>query len=111
MTLAALEHRGAAAETPQSLDAYRRTAESVQPDDLATLIYTSGTTGYPKGVMLTHNNIRSNIEATRYKLPFEGNDVALSFLPLSHIFERMGDYLMTSARLLGPTRRTYRLKK
>jgi len=94
MTLAALEHRGAAAETPQSLDAYRRTAESVQPDDLATLIYTSGTTGYPKGVMLTHNNIRSNIEATRYKLPFEGNDVALSFLPLSHIFERMGDYLM-----------------
>jgi long-chain acyl-CoA synthetase len=94
MTLAALEHRGAAAETPQSLDSYRRVAESVQPDDLATLIYTSGTTGNPKGVMLTHNNIRSNIEATRYKLPFEGNDVALSFLPLSHIFERMGDYLM-----------------
>jgi long-chain acyl-CoA synthetase len=94
MTLAALEHRGAAAETPQSLDSYRSTAEGVQPDDLATLIYTSGTTGNPKGVMLTHNNLRSNIEATRYKLPFEGNDVALSFLPLSHIFERMGDYLM-----------------
>ena len=94
MTLAALEHRGSAAETPQSLESYRRVAESVQPDDLATLIYTSGTTGNPKGVMLTHNNIRSNIEATRYKLPFEGNDVALSFLPLSHIFERMGDYLM-----------------
>ncbi|HEY0242820.1 MAG TPA: long-chain fatty acid--CoA ligase [Gemmatimonadaceae bacterium] len=94
MTLAALEHRGAAAETPQSLESYRSVAESVQPDDLATLIYTSGTTGNPKGVMLTHNNIRSNIEATRYKLPFEGNDVALSFLPLSHIFERMGDYLM-----------------
>ena len=94
MTLAALEHRGSAAETPQSLESYRRVAEGVQPDDLATLIYTSGTTGNPKGVMLTHNNIRSNIEATRYKLPFEGNDVALSFLPLSHIFERMGDYLM-----------------
>ena len=93
-TIAALEQRGAAAETPQSLESYRRTSEGVEPEDLATLIYTSGTTGNPKGVMLTHNNIRSNIEATRYKLPFEGNDVGLSFLPLSHIFERMGDYLL-----------------
>ncbi len=93
MTLAALEHRGAAAETPQSLEEYQQTADGVEPDDLATLIYTSGTTGNPKGVMLTHNNIRSNVEASR-KLPFEGDDVALSFLPLSHIFERMGDYLM-----------------
>jgi long-chain acyl-CoA synthetase len=94
MTIAGLEQRGAAAETPQSLDDYRRGAESVEPDDLATLIYTSGTTGQPKGVMLTHNNIWSNLEAVRYKLPFEGDDVALSFLPLSHIFERIGDYLM-----------------
>lgn len=94
MTLAALEHRGAAAETPHSSAEYRRISGSVQPDDLATLIYTSGTTGNPKGVMLTHDNIHSNIEATRYKLPFRGDDVALSFLPLSHIFERMGDYLM-----------------
>jgi long-chain acyl-CoA synthetase len=94
MTLAALEHRGAAAETPQSLAEYKRVADSVSPDDLATLIYTSGTTGNPKGVMLTHNNIRSNIDATRVQLPFRGDDVALSFLPLSHIFERMADYLM-----------------
>lgn len=94
MTMAGLEHRGAAAETPQALDDYRNGAEAVAPDDMATLIYTSGTTGNPKGVMLTHNNIRSNIEATRYKLPFEGDDVALSFLPLSHIFQRMGDYLL-----------------
>jgi long-chain acyl-CoA synthetase len=94
MTIAGLEHRGAAAETPQALDDYRNGAEAVAPDDLATLIYTSGTTGNPKGVMLTHNNIRSNIEATRTKLPFEGNDVALSFLPLSHIFQRMGDFLL-----------------
>jgi long-chain acyl-CoA synthetase len=94
MTMAGLEHRGAAAETPQALDDYRNGARAVAPDDLATLIYTSGTTGNPKGVMLTHNNIRSNIEATRYKLPFEGDDVALSFLPLSHIFQRMGDYLL-----------------
>ncbi|MGI9043116.1 MAG: AMP-dependent synthetase/ligase [Gemmatimonadaceae bacterium] len=94
MTLEELEQRGASAETPQTLADYRATADSVEPNDLATLIYTSGTTGNPKGVMLTHNNIRSNVEATRYKLPFEGNDVSLSFLPLSHIFERMGDYLM-----------------
>jgi len=94
MTLAALEHRGAAAETPRALEEYRSGAAAVEPDDLATLIYTSGTTGNPKGVMLTHNNIRSNVEATRTKLPFEGDDVALSFLPLSHIFQRMGDYLM-----------------
>ncbi|HEX6576592.1 MAG TPA: long-chain fatty acid--CoA ligase [Gemmatimonadaceae bacterium] len=94
MTLAALEHRGAAAETPESLAEYRSIAEGVKPDDLATLIYTSGTTGNPKGVMLTHANIYTNVEATRVLLPFTGNDVALSFLPLSHIFERMGDYLM-----------------
>jgi long-chain acyl-CoA synthetase len=94
MTLAALEHRGAAAETPDSIADYKLVSESVEPGDLATLIYTSGTTGNPKGVMLTHNNIRSNIEAARHMMPFTGNDVALSFLPLSHIFERMGDYLM-----------------
>jgi long-chain acyl-CoA synthetase len=94
MTLAALEHRGAAAETPESMAEYQRVAESVKPDDLATLIYTSGTTGNPKGVMLTHNNIHSNVEASRARMPFWGDDVALSFLPLSHIFERMGDYLM-----------------
>ena len=94
MTLQELEQRGAASETPNSLAEWRREADAVEPDDLATLIYTSGTTGNPKGVMLTHNNIRSNIEATRVMLPFRGDDVALSFLPLSHIFERMGDYLM-----------------
>src|SRR5687767_12035919 len=94
LTLSELEQRGAAAETPELLAAWRETAEAVEPDDLATLIYTSGTTGNPKGVMLTHNNIRSNIEATRTELPFGGDDVSLSFLPLSHIFERMGDYLM-----------------
>ena len=94
MTLAALEHRGAAAETPDSIAEYQRVSRSVKPDDLATLIYTSGTTGNPKGVMLTHNNIHTNVEASRARMPFSGDDVALSFLPLSHIFERMGDYLM-----------------
>ncbi|HLA13695.1 MAG TPA: long-chain fatty acid--CoA ligase, partial [Gemmatimonadaceae bacterium] len=94
MTFDELQQRGAAAETPQSLADYRAAADGVMPDDLATLIYTSGTTGNPKGVMLTHNNIRSNVEAARLVLPFKGNDVSLSFLPLSHIFQRLGDYLM-----------------
>jgi long-chain acyl-CoA synthetase len=96
MTMADLEHRGAATETPSSLSDYRHVAESVEPDDLATLIYTSGTTGNPKGVMLTHDNIHSNVMASEQKLPFRGDDVSLSFLPLSHIFERMADYLMFS---------------
>ena len=72
-------------------------AMAVGPDDLATIIYTSGTTGAPKGVMLTHDNIHSNVEATRRVVPIE-NDVALSFLPLCHIFERMGDYWFFATR-------------
>ena len=94
MTIAELEKRGAAVENAGTVANYRATADSVSPDDLATLIYTSGTTGPPKGVMLTHDNIHSNVAASRCKLPFQGDDVALSFLPLSHIFQRMGDYLM-----------------
>jgi long-chain acyl-CoA synthetase len=94
MTMKELEQKGAAAASPQAVADYRATADAVKPDDLATLIYTSGTTGNPKGVMLTHDNIRSNVEATRSILPLGPQDVSLSFLPLSHIFERMGDYLM-----------------
>jgi long-chain acyl-CoA synthetase len=94
LSIAELEKRGAAVENAESLASYRAIADAVAPDDLATLIYTSGTTGPPTGVMLTHDNIHSNVEASRIKLPFQGDDVALSFLPLSHIFQRMGDYLM-----------------
>jgi long-chain acyl-CoA synthetase len=95
MTLAELEERGKAVDDAAHKAAYRERAQAVRPDDIATLIYTSGTTGDPKGVMLSHDNIYSNVMAAASVVPFEGNDVCLSFLPLSHIFERMaGHYLM-----------------
>ncbi|NVJ87874.1 MAG: AMP-binding protein [Flavobacteriaceae bacterium] len=67
---------------------------TVKPEDLASIIYTSGTTGRPKGVMLSHNNIVSNVIASKKRVPLDyGNSKALSFLPVCHIFERMILYL------------------
>lgn len=77
------------AQEQVNLNEYRA---EVKADDILTLIYTSGTTGTPKGVMLTHNNLVKNFESSAVLLP-EGIKKGLSFLPLSHIFERMVVYL------------------
>ena len=65
----------------------------VQYEDLATIIYTSGTTGNPKGVMLSHRNLLSNVEATIDPIPADKNSKVLSFLPVCHVYERMLHYL------------------
>ncbi len=92
LTLADVEARGAAIDSAQRAADWEREARAVQPSDLATIIYTSGTTGAPKGVMLTHDNFWSNVRGTSDVIPMGSGEVALSFLPLSHIFERTGDY-------------------
>jgi len=94
LTLAELEALGKAQDSADRAATFRQEALAVSPDQLITLIYTSGTTGNPKGVMLTQDNLHSNVVATRNSVPVSISDVALSFLPLSHIFERMGDYYL-----------------
>lgn len=66
--------------------------DSIKESDLMTILYTSGTTGTPKGVMLSHSNLFSNVYAVRELPPADHNDRALSFLPLNHIYERMLNY-------------------
>jgi len=81
----------------ESPSLFEELVDKVEPDDLATLIYTSGTTGLPKGVMLSHSNICSNVLGSMDKLPYDEkafcNSNVLSYLPLSHVFERMVDYM------------------
>jgi long-chain acyl-CoA synthetase len=97
-TLAQLEAKGRAAAS--KYPDWRTEALSVKPDDLATLIYTSGTTGEPKGVMLTHYNIWSNVQACLQMIPIGGGDECLSMLPLSHSYERMVDYTLFQAGVI-----------
>lgn len=66
--------------------------QSISPDDICSIIYTSGTTGLSKGVMISHKNFLSNVEACHSLFPLVPGDKALSFLPLSHVFERMVNY-------------------
>ena len=73
--------------------AYKERSQAIDPDALATIIYTSGTTGHPKGVMLSHHNIVSNLVDADQRIGITDDDTALSFLPLSHAFERMVVYL------------------
>ena len=71
--------------------------ERIEPDDLATLIYTSGTTGTPKGVMLTHGNLASNLNVSLDMYEFDKDDLCISFLPLSHVTARHLDYALFNA--------------
>lgn len=96
-TISEFERRGAEREPADAATRHRERALAVRPDDIATFLYTSGTTGEPKGVMLTHDNIYSNVAASREMIPFVGDDIALSFLPLSHILERMAGYYLMFA--------------
>lgn len=91
-TLGELEERGRV-EDERDGEAYERLMQAISPDDLATIIYTSGTTGDPKGVMLSHRNFVANALAISAELPIFPSDVALSILPLSHIFERTVFYV------------------
>lgn len=76
-----------------NVDFFRARALASMPEETASIIYTSGTMGRPKGVVLTHANIVSNIQACQALFSLGRNDVGLSFLPLSHIFERTLDYV------------------
>jgi long-chain acyl-CoA synthetase len=95
-SLAELEAKGAAAESPARIAEYKRDALNVRPSETATLIYTSGTTGKPKGAMLSHDNFYSNVTSALELIDLGPSDTCLSFLPLSHVFERTGDYVLFS---------------
>ena len=75
---------------------FEATARAVKPEDVASIIYTSGTTGIPKGVMLSHANFVSNVETLASIIPFDARDIDLSFLPLSHVLERLVTFAFMS---------------
>jgi len=89
-----IERGKAFAQSDAAYD-FEEQALQVKPDDILTVIYTSGTTGNPKGAMLMHSNLVSNVLASNARLGITDDDKFLSFLPLSHSFERLGDYVGT----------------
>lgn len=117
LSLAELERLGSEFQQ-QNPDALDQWAHEIAPDDLATIIYTSGTTGEPKGVMLTHSNLVTNLIDSSGHLSFGLHDTALSVLPLSHVFERqamymylyrgMAVYFAESLQTIGPNLREVR---
>ena len=96
----AIEYEDFLAEGAQyPLSSWKSTQTEINPDDVASFVYTSGTTGDPKGAMLTHRNFLSNVSGARRALeeagsPIGGQDTWLSFLPLSHVFERLGGHFL-----------------
>jgi long-chain acyl-CoA synthetase len=97
LSFADVQARGAA-QRQGDPGAFRRAADAVRPDDLATIIYTSGTTGEPKGAMLTHANICANVAASLQAVDLYSHHTCISFLPLCHILERMaGQFCMLQA--------------
>ncbi|MFZ0631512.1 MAG: long-chain fatty acid--CoA ligase [Acidobacteriaceae bacterium] len=95
-TFSSLLNRGRGAPDPD----FEHTARAVRPGDLATLIYTSGTTGEPKGVLLTHGNIASNLNHSLDAFGLQPTDACISFLPLSHITARHLDYALYAKNVL-----------
>ncbi len=81
------------AAEPGLAERYEAKARAVRPEDVVTIIYTSGTTGHPKGVVLTHQNLLANLGAINAVFGIHAGDEPLSFLPLSHVFERLALYL------------------
>ncbi len=89
-----MEMSRAATTADERRSLYIQRSGSVKPDDLLTLIYTSGTTGNPKGVMLTHRNLISNVDAATRTIELFDSDVLLSYLPMCHSYERMAGYYL-----------------
>jgi long-chain acyl-CoA synthetase len=92
ISLAEVVERGARWAQERGTAALDERVAALRPHDLASIIYTSGTTGEPKGVMLTHDNFLSNAQASIAALPLDERDLALNFLPLSHVFARTCDH-------------------